>query len=229
MSDVSLAMNRIAEELKKTNPSKKKILNFLYDLQLYDFEFLNSIGETYKLSPLFFMKTLYSDIWKKMGKLLGKRGRIRGERYIVENYCLHGGEQILYECEGSIQKKKPIRKPIIKLSVNSGVIFITNYRIIAQGRLVVSELIKARTAIVPELFPGWGNHREYKREKKLLFEAELELCFGYAFMVRDFFNLKMSGKKLSYDVADGMTTLTVKKEQVDKLFDILNQFQNKNT
>ena len=58
MSDVSLAMNRIAEELKRPNPSKKKILNFLYDLQLYDFEFLNIIGETYKLNPQFFMKTL---------------------------------------------------------------------------------------------------------------------------------------------------------------------------
>jgi len=219
-------MNRIAEELKRPNPSKKKILNFLYDLQLYDFEFLNSIGETYKLNPRFFMKTLYSDIWKKMGKLLGKGGRIRAERYIVENYCLQGGEQILYQCEGSLQKKKPLMKPSIKLRVNLGVIFITNQRIIAQGKFTISELVQATTSVsVGSIREERGNG--YKKDKDSLSEAS-ELCFGYVFPIKNLSDLKRSGRKLSYCIVDGKITLTVKKEQVDKLFDILNQFRNKN-
>ena len=218
-------MNRIAEELKKPNPSKKKILNFLYDLKLYDFEFLNSIGETYKLNPLFFMKTLYSDIWKKMGKLLGNRGRIRAERYVVENYCLFGEEHILYECEGSIKKKRPLKKPTIKISVSLGVLFITNQRIIAHGKLAMAELVQART-VIPAVGDSLGSVRnnDYKIQKKFLLEAS-DLCFGYSFPIKNLSNLRKSGRKLSFDLVDGMTTLTTKKGQVDKLLDILNQFQ----
>jgi len=226
MSDVSLAMNKIEEELKKTYPSKKKILNFLYDLQLYDFEFLNSIGETYKLNHLFFMNKLYSNIWKKMGKLLGKEGRIRAERYIVENYCLHGGEQILYECEGSIKKKRPLKAPSIKISVSLGVIFITNQRIIVQGKLTINELIQTKTLVDVSddglLLTGRDRHEECKKE--FLYDAS-ELCFGYMFPVKQLSNLRRSGRKISYKLVDGMTTLTADKEQIDKLFDILNQFQ----
>ena len=227
MSDVSLAMNRIAEELKRPNPSKKKILNFLYDLQLYDFEFLNSIGETYKLNPQFFMKTLYSDIWKKMGKLLGKGGRIRAERYIVENYCILGEEHILYECEGSIKNKRPLKKPTIRISVNLGVLFITNQRIIAHGKLTVAELVQART-VIPVIGDTLGSvrNKDYKIQKEFLLEAS-DMCFGYSFPINNLSNLRKSGRKLSFDLVDGMTTLTTKKEQVDKLFDILTQFQSK--
>ena len=103
-------MNNIAEELKNVRPTKKKILNYLFNSQLSDSELLDIIGETYKLNPLFYMKTLYPKIWEKMGKLLGKEGRIKGGRYIVEKYCLFIGEKILYEFEGSIQKRKPLRK-----------------------------------------------------------------------------------------------------------------------
>ena len=165
------------------------------------------------------MKTLYSDIWKKMGKLLGKGGRNRGERYIIENYCLHGGEQILYECEGSIQKKKPLRKPYIKLSVSSGIIFITTQRIIAQGKLAVKELVQARKAILPE-FTGWDRHKEYRREKKFLFEAS-ELCFGYVFPVKNLSLLQRTQRGLSYNLVDGKTSITAKKEPIDKQIQIL--------
>ncbi len=228
MSDVSLAMNKIEKELKKTYPSKKKILNFLYKLQLYDFEFLNSIGETYKLNPLFFMNKLYSNIWKKMGKLLGKEGRIRAERYIVENFCLHGGEQILYECEGSIKKKRPLKAPSIKISVSLGVIFITNQRIIVQGKLTINELIQTKTLVDVSddglLLTGRDIHEENKKEKEFLYDTS-EKCFGYMFPVKQLSNLRRSGRKISYDLVDGKTTLTANKEQIDKLFDILNQFQ----
>jgi hypothetical protein len=223
LSELTLATNRIEEELKKTNPSKKKILNHLYDLQLYDFEFLNLIGETYKLNPLFFMKTLYSNIWKKMGKLLGNGGRNRAERYIIENYCLHGGEEILYECEGSIKKLKPLRKPFIKLKVSLGIIFITNHRIIAQGKLIIEELVRAKTRI-PNVGSGLGGGEEYRKEKKFSFEAS-ELCFGYVFPVKHLSNLKRSGQKLSYEMVDGIAILTAKKGQIEKVFDILNQFK----
>lgn len=216
-------MNKIAKELKKTNPSKKKILNFLYDLQLYDFEFLNSIGETYKLNPQFFMKELYSNIWKKMGKLLGKNGRIRGIRYIFENYCLYDGEKIQYECEGSIQKKKPLKKPLIKLLVSLGVIFITNHRIIAEGKLTVNELLQTRKANIRD-FNGQERYKKNRTAKEILVKAS-ELCFGYVFQVKNLSNLKKSGRKLSYNLDDGKTIITAKKEQIDKLFDILNQFQ----
>ena len=225
MSDVSLAMNKIAEELKKTNPSKKKVLNFLYDLQLYDFEFLNSIGETFKLNPLFFMKELYTKIWKKMGKLLGEGGRIRAERYIVENYSLYGGEQILYKCEGTIKKKRPLKKPNTKISVSMGVLFITNQRIIAQGKLAVEELVQTRT--ITPMIGGTSESekdKEYRTADDYLSEAS-ELCFGYVFPIKQLTNLRKSGRKLSYNLVDGLTTLTVKKEQLDKLYDILNQFQ----
>ncbi len=226
MSEVSLATNRIEEELKKTNPSKKKILNYLYDLQLYDFEFLNLIGETYKLNPLFFMRILYSNIWKKMGKLLGKGGRNRAGRYIVENYCLRGGEQILYEYEGAIKKKRPLQKPTLKISVSMGVVFITNHRIIAQGKLAVEELLQARSAptTIGGGTSGSERHKERKTAKEYLSETS-DLCFGYAFPIKPLSNLKRSGKKLSYNLVGGRITLTAKKEQIDKIFHILEQFQ----
>jgi hypothetical protein len=225
LSRRSPVINNIAEELKNVRPTKKKILNYLFDSQLSDADLLDIIGETYKLNPLFFTKTLYPKIWKKMGKLIGKEGRIKGERYIVEKYCLHYEEKILYEFEGSIQKKKPLRKPYIKLSVSSGVIFITNERIIAQGKLSVKELAQART-LIPEIGGalGWDRNKQYRIEKKFLFEAS-ELCFGYMFPVKDLSNLERSGHKISYKLTDGITVLNVKKENIDKIFEILSQFK----
>jgi hypothetical protein len=91
----------------------------------------------------------------------------------------------------------------------------------------VNELAPVKT-LIPDIGPplGMEQHKKYKREKSLLFESEQ--CFGYVFEARDFFNLKKNSKKLSYDVADGMTIIKSKSEHIDKLVEILNQFKTGN-
>lgn len=57
MSDTTLIMNKIREELQKGLPSKRKILSYLLDLlnkskypSLSDFEFYDIVEETYTLN-----------------------------------------------------------------------------------------------------------------------------------------------------------------------------------
>ena len=54
------------------------------------------------------------------------------EKYIINKFCLLEDEQILFETEGRIN----IYLPPVKLSIKSGKILVTNYRLIAQGKLI---------------------------------------------------------------------------------------------
>jgi hypothetical protein len=102
-------MNNIKEGLKMEKSSAiKYILSYLDDLKvkeeyqyLSDSDFFDIIGETFKLDPKFFLDSLYPKIWDK---LYADEGRRKMERYIIEKYCLYSGEQILYECDGSIEQ-----------------------------------------------------------------------------------------------------------------------------
>lgn len=67
-----------------------------------------------------------------MGKLIGDEKLKEMERYILEKYYLTEGEQILLEFNGNITQNRKMTEPIF---LNSASIFITNARMIAQGKL----------------------------------------------------------------------------------------------
>lgn len=139
MSDNNQILNILKEELQKPRPSSSKILNTLWDLRreaefqhLSDSEFFNIVGETFNLKPEFFMKALYKPFRKKMGKLIGDEKLKEMEKYILEKYCLHEGEQIIFEFNGRIIQNRKMIQPIL---IDYASIFFTNDRMIAQGKL----------------------------------------------------------------------------------------------
>ena len=116
MSDVNQIMSNIKEELANPEPSSKQIITYLSDLRikeeyqsLSDSEFYDIFGEIFKLNPEFFMKHIYQEmrILQTRGRKLYEKINIREmEKYIIERFSLHEGEQILYECNGKITKKE---------------------------------------------------------------------------------------------------------------------------
>ena len=139
MSESSQILDILKEELQRPKPVSSKILNTLLDLrrkaefqQLSDSDFFNIVGETFKIKPEFFMKKLYKSFRNKMGKLIGDEKLKEMERYILEKYYLTEGEQILLEFNGNITQNRKMTEPIF---LNSASIFITNARMIAQGKL----------------------------------------------------------------------------------------------
>ena len=139
MSDMTQVMNDIEEAFKNIHKSpaisKKKILTYLFDLRakeqyLSDSEFYHIVGEIYKSNPMDFINYLNTGLRSKMAKLYGVEKRREMDKHILENYCLSEGEQILYECNGSISQT------LFGTTIYaSGCMFITNHRIFAQGKL----------------------------------------------------------------------------------------------
>ena len=139
MSDISKVLNIIKEELQKSKSSSSKILKTLLDLrskedyqQLSDSEFYNIVGETINLKPEFFMKEIYNSFRNKMRKLIGDEKLMEMDKYILEKYYLHEGEQILLEFKGNLGQNRRMTEPIF---IDGANFFATNDRIIAQGKL----------------------------------------------------------------------------------------------
>ncbi len=93
--------NKIKNLLEMKKPSKKKILSSLLTLQANDslsnLEFFDIVGKTYQLNPQYYMFSIYRKLWSKSRKIYGVEGMKAMEKYIMENFCLNEGEQILYE------------------------------------------------------------------------------------------------------------------------------------
>ncbi|MFW9866048.1 MAG: hypothetical protein ACFFEN_08105 [Candidatus Thorarchaeota archaeon] len=139
MSDSSNVLNIIKEELQKSKSSSSKILNTLLDLrkkeefqQLSDSEFYDIVGETINSKPEFFMKKIYKSFRNQVRKLIGDEKFMEMEKYILEKYFLHEGEQILLELKGNFGQNRRMTDPIF---INNANLFVTSDRIIAQGKL----------------------------------------------------------------------------------------------
>lgn len=211
MSDSNQILNIIKEELQKPKPNSSKILNTLLDLrskaefqQFSDSEFFNIVGETFNLNPEFFMKELYKSFRKKIGKLIGAEKLKEMEKYILEKYCLHEGEQIFLEFNGNFVQNKKMTQPIF---LDSASIFITNDRIIGQGKLK-------------------GLYNKYSSE--LAF-------YGYVFPIKNIHKLRKVRNNIRYRVMVGNSSSEInlkialgesqakREENIDKLFEMLSK------
>jgi len=74
----------------------------------------------------------YQAFRNKLRNLIGDKRLKEMEEYIIENYNLHEGEQILFIFEGSLIQNAKMLNPIF---INSANFYFTNNRIIAQGKL----------------------------------------------------------------------------------------------
>ena len=176
MSDITQVMESIKEAFENMhkNPSiyKKKILTYIFDLRakeeyqdLSDSEVYDIVEEAFKLNPENFMKHVYYDLRKKFSKRYGDEKLKEMEKYILEKYYFHEGEQIFFEFNGKIVQNRKMTQPIGFFK--SASIFFTNDRIIAQGKLE-------------------GSWRLYK-----IYSPEL-VVYGYVFPNKNVFKLRKS-------------------------------------
>jgi hypothetical protein len=221
-------LDRIKKALKIEKPSIAEILSYLYILQatnsLSNFEFFDIIGQTFRMSPKFFMLSIYPNIRSKFRKIYGDEGMQVMNKNILEKFCLDEGEQIIYELNGTIGKKVP-KKYTIK--VLHGTIYVTNYRIVVHGKLVF------------ELEVDTGGSFKNPKEAKIAYISNSTPCYGYSFPIKNLHGLinpsAFNNYNLSYSVKqdenlysdDCRITIDAskKEEHGDKLFAILDKFQ----
>ncbi|MFX1555169.1 MAG: hypothetical protein ACFFBV_14685, partial [Promethearchaeota archaeon] len=213
------------EEISGPNPlsyRKWNIISSLCNLRtkeeyqfLSDSEFYDIVRETFKLDPDFFMKELNNPFRKKMGKIIGAEKLKEMEKYIIEKYCLYDGEEILYECHGSI--KQNTGESDVALSVSKGFLFVTTHRIIAQGTLKVSGGSYTPEGLLDLIIVPFSGISKKARGKKKLIESSLDQelpCYGYQFQIKNHIKLKKSGDRwIRYIVID-LQSITKKIENI---------------
>ncbi|MHA1988177.1 MAG: leucine-rich repeat domain-containing protein [Promethearchaeota archaeon] len=253
-------------EILKQNPSKSFILPDLFELQLNkeeieydpkeewrylsDTEFCDIIGECLKLNHMFFMDSLYTDFRLMMKREFGENRIKLLEKRILEEYCLYDGEQILFEFEGEINQVDDILNDI-RASVTGGTIYITNYRIIAQGTLnVMGHSAHAKVWGGPYAWAlSGGSKRDKTKENIIDGSAGQELpCYGYQFKRKNPIGIEKTSMDVRYSVqnddlqmrnsdstlkqritllkAKRDITITPPKELLDELYENLREILN---
>jgi hypothetical protein len=218
MSGPDLDLDNIAQELKKKHPSIRKILTSLFkslkthQLEISGSEFYDIVGGAFKLNPKFFMKYIYENIRKEVSKVYSDKKTQEMERYILKKFCLYDGEQILYEYDG-VNISQEI-KGKYKLKIRSAIIYITNYRIIAQGKLkkeVHSGVGADGTGIgIIDIFILIGysakaavkssaHRKELEKSINESWEGDLP-TYGFPFPIYPSLNLKKTYKYIRYNV-----------------------------
>lgn len=203
-------------------------------------EFFNIVGETFKFDPDFFMKELYKTFRNKMSIGIGAEKLKEMEKYIIKKFCLLEEEQILYECKGIVKQTELLKQTKsgkykrdsspVKISVSSGNIFLTNYRIIAQGKLKVSGGENSFLWFwAPSLSDFTGFSRRAERKKAIIESSPL---FGYQFPIKNHtglgkinllhivvFSVKIENRKCTISIKPSNSLK--REEHMSKIFDIL--------
>lgn len=249
--DQKQVLSNIKKELNYSPSSTKIILKILYELrskdrsqQFTDSEFFDIVGETFKLDPYYFMKELYKPFRNKMGISIGAEKLKEMEKYILEKYCLLEDEKIIYELSGKITQtelteqnasgKYKMKHSPVKISVSSGNLFFTNYRIIAQGKLKVSggHNTSFRSIMTPKLLKryAWtGNTTQGIRRKDNFRSSSI---YGYHFSIKNRtglskinllhsigYDIKINKRKCIISIKT--TDTSEKREHMNKIIDIL--------
>jgi hypothetical protein len=248
MNETNRLFARIFEEYNKKHPSKRKILSYLFSFEPdnYNSEFIDLVGKVLYFKPSFFMESLYTPFREKLGKIYGdeKRGEI--ERKIIEKFCLHKGEQILFECEGTIRKK--VLKGY-KLEVSSGNIFVSKKRIITEGTLKASSskhdtskrdsrepssiFLSAQLAIEATKVPSPSAPKTpyFDAKKAVLYYSiqEDSPCYGYVFPITFPRNIGTKKKSVLYDEEGCIMEISSPSfragEKMHNLMDVLEEIQ----
>ena len=222
-------MDKIEKALEMEKPSREEVLTYLYNLQanesLSNLELFDLIGKTYQLSPVFFMFSIYPKLRSKLSKIYGDEGMRVMNKHILEKYCLEEGEQILYELDGIIRQKVPKKYAWIMVGNlrQAGTIYITNKRIVAHGRLDLSPHESFLRVIITD---GGGTKDPKKAEKAYINDSAP--CYGYEFPINDLHGLKKDYRKIIYFSGNSRIKINLsrKEDNGDKLFEILDKFQN---
>jgi len=206
MSDINQIVNAIKEEITSPEPSKNRIIKDFYDLRNLLWKnlskFYEIVGETFTLDPEFFMESIYEETRFFHNREMAK--------YIIEKFCLYEGEQILFEFKGDIEQVEDIKRNI-RVSVKGGTIFVTNYRIIAQGTSNIkgSDLLDTGLVKWSQTLKSIGNWVEKRNLSKWAKSGESivdtslgqELpCYGYQFERRNLGEKQKRGKDVRYSV-----------------------------
>ena len=216
------------EKLKEMEKylEKFRLYDFFSDLfpkeenqHLSDSEFFDIVGEAFKSNPEFYMENLDEEVRKRVKKLYGDEKLKEIVKYIFEKFSLYNGEQILFESEGGIRQlrtakvepsgKIKLESAPVSVSIKSGNIVVTNYRLIVQGKLKVSGG-RDRNAImwgglVGHLVTGGSASRKRDKTKERLIDGSLEQelpCYGYEFSIQNHSGLEkmISSLKVAYGI-----------------------------
>ncbi len=203
MVGTNQVLDMIKGELESPRPNTKKIMKLIFDFEkdhLSSPEYFDFIGETFRLNPDFFMKNLYETFMVKIRKIIGVEKRTEMKRYILEKYCLYEDEEILYDCSGNVKQTELIQQSEsgtykmkttpLTVSVNSGHVFLTNYRIIAHGLLKVKggERTSGFLFYATSLWVFTGGSKRSERKEEL----KSSKLFGYQFPIKDHWGLSKS-------------------------------------
>ena len=238
MSNINPIVDNIKEEITKAQPSSSRIFNYLREIKaseefktLTDSDYYDIVGKTFKLNPKFFMTSIYPNI-----------NSMEMAKYIVKKFCLYDGESIIYEFQGDIKQVVGL-KDNIRVSVKGGTVFITNYRIIAQGKIEVKgHSMNAYLWGGPIIWSLSGGTKRAKSKRDLIDRSSIQElpCYGYQFKSKAHVKLEKKRNAIKYIVigdvqnlkgASAMTILkavrktTIKllSAQVDKLYEILSK------
>ena len=245
MSDINQVKENIKEAIGKMHKGpafyKKKILTNLFEKCQYvsDSEFYDIVGETFKSNPTNFMKYIYNDLRHKFSKLNRDEKRREMDKYIIEKFCLYSGEQILHECDGRIHL---MRIKQYTFRVRSGTIFVTNYRIIAQGEFKATMWARQYGRLTEfggdVRFGLKSQRKKAQRAEKAISDIpdQEELpCYGYIFPIKNLYNLRKRNHRATADIKyevkldDQVHTIQFSspsfkreiEENIDKVCDIL--------
>ena len=204
MRDKKQIIVNIKKEIVKVNPYIRRDLaraiSYIFDCfrtlkeeTISDMEYYDIVGEIFKFNPKFYMDSIYP-----------KMKSLEMTRYIIEKYCLYEGEKIIYEFIGKItysifyDERTLVKefitgggysKNLLNAIVKGGTIYVTNYRIIAQGKLSVQG----------------GTMKLNKKGKKRVSNDSLSQklpCYGYQFRIRNNVGLKIKSNFVKYQVSD---------------------------
>jgi len=252
MNDRDQFYNTIRQELDKPKPSQKNIISYLLAVPTENFgiEYYIFVANIFHLDPGFFMESIYPEFRKKLEKLYGDQKIKEMEKYILNKFCLYEGEEILFECDGSIQELLP---KSYKIEVLHGTIYVTTCRIIAQGRVRTARMAYSGPLAItlgiaagdPSTRPTTGligspsaKHRDIKPKnaKEGLINASVnqELpCYGYIFPIKKLFDLDHSKRLITYNIIHDSRlykyklsfSSSKKQNYTDKLFNILKRYK----
>lgn len=244
MVGTNQVLNMIKTEFESPRPNNKRILKYLFDFeknQLSTPEYFEIVGEAFKLNPDFFMKEIYETFMSKLVRMTGVEKRIEMEKYILEKYCLVEGEEILFDCSGNVKQVELIEQQEsgkykmdtmpLTISVHSGHVFLTNYRLIAQGSLKVKggERTKGFLFWATDLWVFTGKSKRTERKNTLIEAVPL---FGYQFPIDNHWGLSKSkllhvvayfvnmGKKKAV-ISIKPTNKSKREEEMTRIFNIL--------
>lgn len=206
MSDINQIVNDIKEEITSPEPPRNRMIKDFYDLRNLLWknlsEFYDIVGETFTLDHEFFMESLYEETRFFHNREMAK--------YIIEKFCLYDGEQILYEFKGDIEQVEDTKRNV-RVSLKGGTIFVTNYRIIAQGtsnikgsNLLDTGLVKWSSSL--KSIGNWVEKRnlsKWAKSGESIVDTSLgqELpCYGYQFERRNLVEMQKRSKYVRYSV-----------------------------